>query len=318
MTFLMNKARQGYYSDLIFSTGNNLRHLFKVSKNLLNITSTPVLPPHEDKPQLANEMGTFFNRKIATIRSNLDNHSPQVCRVGSSDCNIDLPISKFDLVSQEEVHDLICASTKKTFSLDPIPTKLLFDCLDILLSVITKIINYSLEHGVFPSMWKNALVFPLLKKDGLEPIFKNYRPVSNLQFIYKLTESAVSKELQHHISMNKLFPLLRSSYRKFHSTESALLKVKNDILLQMKRQHVTLLVLLDLRAAFDTIVHGILLKRLRSTFGDRDTALSWIASYLSGRTQQGSIDGTLSMKFDLECGVPQGSCLGPLLFVVYC
>ena len=143
VTFLMN-------SDLISSNGNDLRHLFKVSKNLLSIASTPVLPPHEDKQQLANEMGTFFNRKIATIRSDLDNHSPHVCRVGSSDCNIDLPISKFDLLSQEEVHDLICAFTKKTCSLDPIPTKLVFDCLDILLPVITKIINYSLEHGVFP------------------------------------------------------------------------------------------------------------------------------------------------------------------------
>ena len=85
----------------------------------------------------------------------------------------------------------------------------------------------------------------------------------------------------------------------------------------MNRQHVTLLFLLDLNAAFDTIDHGILLERLRSQFGVRDTALSWIASYLSGRTQQVLIDGTLSMKFDLECSVPQGSCLGPLLFVVY-
>ena len=273
MTFLMNKARQDYYSDLISNNSNDLKHLFKVSKNLLNIASTPVLPPHEDKQQLANEMGAFFIRKIANIRSDLDNHPPQVCRVGSNDyndCKIDLPISKFNLLSQEEVHDLIRASNKKTCCLDPIPTILVLDCLDILLLVITKIIHYSLEHGVFPSVWKNALVFPL-KKDGLEPIFKNYRPVSNLQFISKLTESAVAKQLQHHINMNNLFPSLQSSYRKFHSTESALLKVKNEILLNMNRQHVTLFVLLDLSAAFDTIDHGILLERLRSAleFGIR-------------------------------------------------
>ena len=85
----------------------------------------------------------------------------------------------------------------------------------------------------------------------------------------------------------------------------------------MNRQHVILFVLLDLSAAFDTIDHGILLERLRSAFGVRDTTLSWFTSYLSGRTHQVSTDGTLSMKFDLECGVPQGSCLGPLLFVVY-
>ena len=97
------------------------------------------------------------------------------------------------------------------------------------------------------------------------------------------------------------------------------MKVKNDILLNMNRQHVTLFVLLNLSAAFDTIDHGILLERLRSAFGVRDTALYWFASYLSGRTQQVSIDGTLSTKFDyLECGVPQGSCLGPLLFACLC
>ena len=80
---------------------------------------------------------------------------------------------------------------------------------------------------------------------------------------------------------------------------------------------IRLFVLLDLSAAFDTIDHGILLERLRYATGVREMALSWFASYLSGRTQQVSIDGTLSTTFDLECGVPQGSCLGPLLFVVY-
>lgn len=293
----MNKARQDYYSDLISNNGNDIKHLFKVSKYLSNIASTPILPPHEDKQQLANELGTFFFRKIAYVRSDLNDHSPQVCRVDSNDSTIDLPLSKFDLFPQEEVHDLIRASKKKTCYLDPIPTKLFFECLDILLPVITKIISYSLKHGVFPSAWENALVLPLLKKDGLEPILKNYRPVSNLQFISKLAESAVAKQLQHHISTNNLFPMLQS-YRKFHSTESALLKVKNDILLNMNSQQVTvtLLVPLDSSAAFDTIDHGILLERPRSAFGVRDTVLSWIASYLSGRTQQVSIDGTLSMK----------------------
>ena len=177
------------------------------------------------------------------------------------------------------------------------------------LFVITKIINY----------WKNALVFPVLKKDGLKPIFKNYRPVSNLQFIFKLTtENAVAKQLQHHINMHNLFPWLQSPYRKFHITESALLRVKNDILLNVNRQHVTLLVLLHLTPAFATIDHGILLERLRSAFRVRDTALSWFASYIKWKNSTSSIDGTLSTKFDLECGVPQGSCLGPLLFCCLC
>ena len=183
----------------------------------------------------------------------------------------------FDQLSQEEVHELIRTSKKKTSSLDPIPSKLVFECLGVLLPIITKIINYSLEQGVSPLVRKNALVFPLLRRDGLESILKNYRPLSNLQFTPKLAESAVAKQLRYHISTNNLFPMLQSSYRKFQSTESSLLKVKNDInfLLNMNDEHVTLQALLDLSAAFDTIDHGILLERLRSAFRVRDTAPSW-------------------------------------------
>ena len=91
----------------------------------------------------------------------------------------------------------------------------------------------------------------------------------------------------------------------------------NDILLKMNSQHVTLLVLLDLSAAFDTVSHDVLLDRLHNDVGLRGNALNWFYSYLSQRSQRVSIHGTLSNYFDLDCGVPQGSCLGPLLFVVY-
>ena len=111
----MNKARQEYYSDLIFNNSNDLKYLCKLSKNLLNIASTPVLPWQEDKQQLANEMGTFFIRKFTNICSDLDNHSPKVWRVGSNDCKIDHSISKFTLLSQE-VDDLIRASNRIGFS----------------------------------------------------------------------------------------------------------------------------------------------------------------------------------------------------------
>ena len=116
----------------------------------------------------------------------------------------------FDQLSQEEVHELIRTSKKKTSSLDSIPTKLVFECLGILLPIITKIINYSLEHSVFPLARKSALVFPLLRRDGLEPILKSYRPLSNLQFTPNLAESAVAKQLRHHISTNNLFPIIIS------------------------------------------------------------------------------------------------------------
>ena len=110
---------------------------------------------------------------------------------------------------------------------------------------------------------------------------------------------------------------LQSAYRRHHSTETALLKVKNDILMNMENQKVTLLVLLDLSAAFDTVDHRILLDRLQFDFGISGSALNWIESYLSNRTQRIYIDGVLSSNFNLKFGVPQDSCLGPLLFSLY-
>ena len=116
---------------------------------------------------------------------------------------------------------------------------------------------------------------------------------------------------------NELFPVLQSAYRKGHSTETALLRVLNDILSNMNKQHVSILVLLNLSAAFDTVDHAILLRRLETSFGITDAALAWFSSYLSGRSQRVSVNGETSDCYPLPSGVPQGSCLGPLLFSFY-
>ena len=129
----------------------------------------------------------------------------------------------------------------------------------------------------------------------------------------KLTEGAVASQLMEHMTVNNLHLMFQSAYKKNHSTESALLKVKNDILMNMDEQKVTLLVLLDLSSAFDTVDHQVLLERLRSKFGVTGTALNWFASYLSGRIQHISVNGGTSDAFHFNQGVPQCSCLGPLL-----
>jgi len=118
--------------------------------------------------------------------------------------------------------------------------------------------------------------------------------------------------------VNEIYPDLQLSYRQHHSTETALLKIMSDALLKMNFQHVTLMVLLDLSMAFDTVDHNnILLEQLRRDVGIRGKVLDWFSSYLMNRSQQVSIDGSLSTQFPLDCDAPQGSCLGPLLFVIY-
>ena len=143
------------------------------------------------------------------------------------------------------------------------------------------------------------------------------RPVSNLPYVSRLSERAAADQLIDHMTINGLHLELQLAYKKHHSTESALLKVKNDVLLNMDAQKVTLLVLLDLSAAFDTVRHDILLDRLRSSLGVTEKGFNWFKSNLSDRAQRVAVNGGLSDTFPLAQGVPQGSCLGRLMFTVY-
>jgi len=139
---------------------------------------------------------------------------------------------------------------------------------------------------VFPDVFKHALVKPLLKKKHLDSeIMKNYRPVLNIAFIRKLIEKVAAKSLTHYLKQNNLLEKMQSAYRSYHSTESALLKVQNDILVQLDNKRSVLLVLLDLSAAFDTIDHSVLFNLLSTRLGIKGRVLEWFISYLSGRTQ---------------------------------
>ena len=124
-------------------------------------------------------------------------------------------------------------------------------------------------------------------------------------------------QTQKHLVRSELYPTLQSAYPAGHSTETALLKVHSDILCNMNYRRVTLLVLLDLSAAFDTVDHEVLLRRLEVTFGIADTALQWFRSYLAGRSQRVLLNGSFSEEFSLPHSVPQGSCLGLLFFTIY-
>ena len=198
-----------------------------------------------------------------------------------------------------------------------LPTSLALDYVDILLPAITKIINLSLTSGQFTEEWRCALINPLLKKLGLDLLFPNYRPVSNLQYISKVTEKAVFNQMHAHMTTNAIYPELQSSCRRFHSTETVLLKVTNDILMKVNSQEVTLLVMLDLSAAFDMVNHDILISPLHEEVGVSGLALEWFRSYLQNRTQRVAVDRTFSERFVLDHRVPHGSCLGPLLFIIY-
>ena len=195
--------------------------LFRVSKTLLNLQADNMLPPHDNVLSLAHEMGEYFVYKISTIRSKLDSHCPSSFTPSPmpTKCYNGIGLSQFDCLSNDYVKELIASSNKNCCPLDPLPSSLLPACVETQLPIITKMVNLSLQSGVFAMTWKNALVRPLLKKPGLDhTILKNFRPISNLQFVSKLTEKAVAKQITEHMSTHGLFSSLQSAYRKYHST----------------------------------------------------------------------------------------------------
>src|SRR3981081_4107365 len=143
------------------------------------------------------------------------------------------------------------------------------------------------------------------------------RPVSNLSVIAKLLERIVSRQIVSYMEVNTLLPKCQSAYRANHSTETALLRVVSDLLEASDSGRVTLLALLDMSAAFDTVDHGALLQRLAYDFGIHSSVIDWIASYLTDRKQTVRCAGNESSAHNVLYGVPQGSVPGPLLFILH-
>ncbi len=200
----------------------------------------------------------------------------------------------------------------------PLQTWLSKRCAVDLAPYLTTLFNLSLRTATFPASMKIATVKPLLKKINLDNCdIKNYRPVSNLTFISKLLERAVSKQIMDYLENNSLLPTCQSAYRVAHSTETALLKIFSDLTLAADSGQISLVACLDLSAAFDCVDHEILIQRLHREFGMAAPVTSWIASYLHDRKQFIKCTNSSSMLRTLNCGVPQGSVLGPLLFLIF-
>ena len=315
---LITKSRRNYYRELITNCTNQPKKLWSAIDSLLSRNTPPVLPSYNSPSLLACSFLKFFGDKISMLCSKFPNIPV------SDDFLHPIPseppkiLTEFTPASHEEVRAAIISSSNATCSLDVIPTRLLKSCLDSLIIPITTIINLSLTEGNFHPFFKSAVVTPLHKKHSLPTEeLGSYRPISNLNFISKIIERVIHTRLSDHLHKFPSLSPFQSAYRKFHSTETALLRIQNDLLLATNKQRLSALVLLDLSAAFDTIDHNILLDRLSRTFGITGNALSLLSSYLQNRSQSVSINSNLSNPSPLDTGVPQGSVLGPLLFSLY-
>ena len=202
----------------------------------------------------------------------------------------------FTPTTEEELKRIISCSPSSSCSLDPIPTWLLKGTSDATLLHLVNFINLSLAQGTVPQNLTQALVRPLIKKPSLNSNeLKNYRPVSNLSYVSKLLEGVVAHRPNNHMQEYGLHEPLQSVYKPGHSTEIALLRVHYDILTNMDGQSVTMLIMLDLSAAFDTIDHRVLLDHMESTIGVTVVPLTWFVSYVSQRSQSVQINQVVSM-----------------------
>ena len=224
----------------------------------------------------------------------------------------------FNPVSEHEIEDIIRFTNNKSCELDPIPTWLLKQCMSAVLPIITKIVNLSLRDASMPTLFKEASLTPILKSISLNTDEESsFRPISNLPYVSKIIEKVVDTQLTYHIQKHNLDERMQSAYKKYHSTETAWVRLHNDILSALDDNKTVLLVSLDVSAAFDTLDHSILLGLLENRLGISGQCLNWFRSYLSDRTARVTIDGKRSELKYLNFGVPQGSVLGPRLFTLY-
>ena len=311
----LNNARSRFYSAIINNSPGNSKQLFSTVHHLLK----PPLPSQSDvTTERCNMHINFFKQKVNNIRSHLSITTALPLQTADPPIDSVQTLCSFSSITKEEVEDVIRKMKPSTCALDPFPTALLKANISAVSPLITNIINHSLLAGHIPSALKTAVIRPTLKKPTLDPeVLSNYRPISNLPFLSKVLEKTVAAQLQDHLIQHHLFEKFQSGFRYGHSTETALVRVTNDLLMAADTGSPSLLILLDLTAAFDTVDHNILLHRLQYTIGLSGNVKNWFTSYLTDRTEHVALGKAKSHTNNVTCGVPQGSVLGPTLFSLY-
>lgn len=317
---ILTRERNRYYSSKLASVSGDAKATYKVLNKLLDKKyGSDKLPNGDSDSAVANSLKSFFHGKVQTIYEGIESDLQTLTSHDIPDpISTEHNASYFKFMTNEDVAEIIQTMGSKSCEADPIPTWLFKNCLSELLPTVTLIVNASLQSGVFPDQMKTAIVRATLKKPHLDSDdLKNFRPISNLTFLSKVIEKCVHKQLTDYVTASDLFAEFQSGYRKAHSCETAVLKIHNDILIMVDQRKHVVLMLLDLSAAFDTINHKLLIKKLKKSYGLDGCIIKWIKSYLANRTFSVVVNGIRSESSRLEIGVPQGSILGPLLFILY-
>ena len=319
---LIREAKTMYYNNEFKKYQNDIKKTWQTINTILNRDRNKSNFPsyikvNERKLINSQEIVNNFNDYFVSVGKNLASkiQPPKKTFETYLKDNI-LSSFSFTLLTQSDVDKILKDFKPKTSSgSDGISMKLLKLIGDSILPILTILINQSLTTGIFPDKFKIAKVTPLIKKPNVLEI-DNFRPISLLSSISKVVEKCVFNQLYSYFENNKLLFGSQYGYRKIHSTELACLEFVDKITHNLDQGETPFCFFLDLSKAFDTLDHKILFKKLQY-YGVNGTPLLWFKNYLNNRNQYVEMDGIKSQTKSIDTGVPQGSILGPLLFIIY-
>jgi len=316
-------AKKQYYDNFFYNHKNDMKKTWGMINTILNRTKTKShFPDHflvngqqiSDKQDVSNAFNDYFTKIGLQLANSV--HSPE----GISFKNfLENPISdqfQFKLVNNNDIIKAIESLNSKTSKgVDGLSTVMLKNIKMELSESLSLMINQSLTTGIFPEKLKIARVVPFHKCKNKSEI-SNYRPISILPSVSKVFERIIHDQVYAYFSSQSLFYSSQYGFRKQRSTELATLELVERVLKEMDNNNIPINIYLDLSKAFDTLDHEILLYKLKY-YGMSQAAIRLFRSYLHNRTQYVDFDGTKSVCMSIKVGVPQGSILGPLLFIIY-
>lgn len=314
------QAKTNYYNTQMESSNNRSATAWKIIKDQINSKERNRLPQtfstdKGDKVELKEAASVFNDYFLNSIKQLTDNMTVQ--------SNLDiLNINNMFLlpITPNEVAGYIKdISHKDAKGFDGIPCSLLSHVANFIKIPLANVINLSFNEGVFPSILKQALLVPIHKKNETE-LISNYRAISLLSPFSKLYELAYAHQLKNFLNKHNILKENQFGFREKHSTQDAVLALYKFLLNNIEQKNKTACIYFDMTRAFDTVNHQLLLQKLES-YGIRGAPLSWVASYLNERSQKVIIKDTNSSYYSdskiVTTGVPQGSTLGPLLFIIF-